>query len=66
MMRGTGVVIGVIIFLIILINLIVLVVADWIIRQLGMTGLAYYCGVIVLWLLIGGLLGASVNVKRRN
>jgi small neutral amino acid transporter SnatA (MarC family) len=62
-MRGTGVIIGVIIFLIILINLIVLVVADWIVRMLGMTGLAYYCGVILLWLILGGLLGVSVKVK---
>lgn len=64
-MRGTGVLVGLIIFLIILINLIVLVVADWIIRQLGMTGLAYYCGVFVLWLVLGGLLGATVKVKTR-
>ena len=56
-------IIGVIIFLIILINLIVLVVADWIVRMLGMTGLAYYCGVILLWLILGGLLGVSVKVK---
>ena len=63
MSKSTGVIIGVIIFLIILINLIVLVVADWIIRQLGMTGLAYYCGVLFLWLLLGGLLGATVKVK---
>ena len=62
-MRGTGVVIGLIIFLIILINLIVLVVADWIIRQLGMTGLAYYCGVILLWLVLGGLLGVKVKTR---
>ena len=62
-MRGTGVLVGLIIFLIILINLIVLVVADWIIRQLGMTGLAYYCGVILLWLVLGGLLGVKVKTR---
>ena len=63
MSRSTGVLVGLVIFLIILINLIVLVVSDWIIRQLGMTGLAYYCGVILLWLILGGLLGVSVKVK---
>lgn len=62
-MRGTGVLVGLIIFLIILINLIVLVVSDWIIRQLGVTGLAYYCGVFVLWLVLGGLLGVKVKTR---
>lgn len=56
-MRGTIMVGGLIIGLILLINLIILVVCDWIIRQLGMTGITYYCGVILSWLILGGLLG---------
>lgn len=37
-------------------SLIVVVVGDWIARNLGMTGLTYYCTVFLFWLIVTGLL----------
>ena len=66
-MEKTSVYITIILILFSIYNISVLVISDWIAKQLGMTGTVHFCGVIVLWMvLFVGVLKVGMDIRVKN